>query len=174
MSTFHATHGYRQLPLDEQSQPLTTFMRPWGCFKFLRAPMRLVSTGDEFSRRYAALVGLPNVIKAVDDILVHSEDFKSHVEQVWAFLCLCENITLPWIAKKSYLVKTEWNLSATLSPGMASRWTGKKQRYQRVSPPNQPQLQSFKGIVNQLGRFFSRYQHESWPTAMFAEKELWV
>lgn len=50
-STFDAAHGYWQIQLEEASQLYTTFMTPWGKFKFLRATMGLVSAGDEYNRR---------------------------------------------------------------------------------------------------------------------------
>jgi hypothetical protein len=50
-STFDATNGYFQIPLHPDSQHLTTFMTPWGRYKFLRAPMGLCSSSDEYNRR---------------------------------------------------------------------------------------------------------------------------
>ena len=47
-TTYDATHGYWQIPIAEESRALTTFVTPWGRFKFLRGPMGLVSTGDEY------------------------------------------------------------------------------------------------------------------------------
>lgn len=40
-STFYAVNGYWQVSLDKASQHLTTFMTPWGRYKFLRATMGL-------------------------------------------------------------------------------------------------------------------------------------
>ena len=41
-STLDAKSGYWQLPLHPDSQHLTTFITPWGRYKFLRAPMGLI------------------------------------------------------------------------------------------------------------------------------------
>ena len=41
------------------------------CYRYLRAPMGLTSSGDEFcARTDKALVGIPGVFKLVDDILM--------------------------------------------------------------------------------------------------------
>ena len=70
-STLDAMWGYWQLPLDEASQHLTTFVTPWGRYKFLRGPMGFISTGDEFCRRGdLALEGIGDCAKIVDDVLV--------------------------------------------------------------------------------------------------------
>ena len=45
-----ATHGYFQLPLDEESSSLTTFILPLGRYRYLRAPMGLSSFSDEWCR----------------------------------------------------------------------------------------------------------------------------
>ena len=37
-----ATHGYFQIPLDEEASKLTTFILPSGRFCYLRAPMGLL------------------------------------------------------------------------------------------------------------------------------------
>ena len=45
-----ATHGYFQIPLDEEASRLTTFILPSGRFRYLRAPMGLSSSSDEWCR----------------------------------------------------------------------------------------------------------------------------
>ena len=44
-----ALKGYHQCPLDEDSQKLTTFITPFGRFKYLRAPS-VNTTIDEWTR----------------------------------------------------------------------------------------------------------------------------
>ena len=46
-----AKNGYWQIPLDDERKPLTTFITEWGCYRYLRAPMGLTSSGDEFCAR---------------------------------------------------------------------------------------------------------------------------
>ena len=45
-----AIHGYFQLALDEESFKLTTFLLPSGRYRYLRAPMGLSSSSDEWCR----------------------------------------------------------------------------------------------------------------------------
>ena len=72
-STADASSGYWQIPLDKASQDLTTFMTPWGRYKYTRATMGLVSTGDEYNYRMdvALRPNLGTVSKIVDDVLIH-------------------------------------------------------------------------------------------------------
>ncbi len=68
-SSFDATNGYFQIPLHTASQHLTTFMTPWGRYKFMRASMGLCSPCDEYIRADAAFGTLQNTVRVVDDIL---------------------------------------------------------------------------------------------------------
>ncbi len=43
--------GYHQCPLDEESQDLTTFITPFGRFKFLRAPYGISPISEHYNRR---------------------------------------------------------------------------------------------------------------------------
>jgi len=73
-AVFDCTHGYWQIPLEEESRPYTCFMTEWGRYQYKRAPMGLVSSGDEFcARTDRALAGIDGVFKLVDDILIYGE-----------------------------------------------------------------------------------------------------
>ena len=43
-----AVHGYFQLALDDDSSYLTTFLLPSGRYRYLRAPMGLSASSDEW------------------------------------------------------------------------------------------------------------------------------
>ena len=78
-TTLDSRHGYWQVPLDKESSALTTFITPWGAYRFLRNVMGLVSAGDEHNRRGDdALAGLDNVQKVVEDVIVYDADFATH------------------------------------------------------------------------------------------------
>ena len=68
-----ATQGYHQVPLEENSSKLTTFLLPSRRFHFLRAPMGLSCSSDKFCRRSNQVVeGIQGVRKLVDDILIQA------------------------------------------------------------------------------------------------------
>ena len=69
-SVMDAKNGYHQILLDKESQDYTCFMAPWGRFKFLRAPMGFISTGDKYNcEGDRAIAGVLDTTKIVDDIL---------------------------------------------------------------------------------------------------------
>ena len=101
-STFDATHGYWQMTLDKDAQKLTTFITPWGRYQFLRAPMGLSSTGNEYSRRGdEALKNVNNIQKVVDDVLMYDSNFEEHLANVKYFLQTCRENKITLSQKKN-------------------------------------------------------------------------
>ena len=82
-TTADAHWGFHQVELEESSRKLTTFITPWGRYRFKRSPMGFVSSGDEFSWRLDnALDGIENCTKVVDDLLVRCITYEEHLERV--------------------------------------------------------------------------------------------
>ena len=53
---FDAVNGYFQIPLDEPSSRLTTFLLSSGRYRYLRIPQGLNASSDEWCRRSDAVV----------------------------------------------------------------------------------------------------------------------
>jgi hypothetical protein len=89
--------GYFQIPLDEESKKLTTFLLPSGRYRYLRAPMGLSSSSDEWCKRSdKAIAGIPGVQKLVDDILIEGTTYDELFERIDQVLQRCKeaNITI--------------------------------------------------------------------------------
>ena len=157
-STLDATHGYWQVPLAEECQMLTTFITPWGRYKFLRSPMGLVSTGDEYCRRGdIALADVANTQKVVDDILAYDESFPEHVRHLWVLLQRCRQHGIT-------LNPTKFNFASEEVPYVGyhvSRYgvIADDEKVRAIqdfpTPTNLRELRSFMGMVTQLGDFTS-------------------
>ena len=85
-----AVKGY-QCPLDKESQLLTTFIMPFGRFKFLGAPFGVSSISEHYDRRMVEVFeGLSQFRRIVDDTLIYDADETQHIEHVRQFLRRCE------------------------------------------------------------------------------------
>ena len=70
-----AQKGYHQCPLEETSQPLTTFITPFGRFKYCRAPYGLSSIAEHYNCRMAeAFEGLSGFRRILYDIVIYDKD----------------------------------------------------------------------------------------------------
>ena len=86
-----AVDGYHSIPLDEESQPLTTFITEWGRFMYLRMPQGYVASGDAYTRRYDEIIkDIPRKIKVVDDTLLYDKTIKDAFYHTLDYLSLCE------------------------------------------------------------------------------------
>ena len=101
---FDAVNGYFQIPLDEESSMLTTFILPSGRYRYLRIPQGLNALSDEWCRRSDAVVeGLLWSRKIVDDILIWAPDMstlQSRIEEI-SSRCKILNIVL---SKKKFII----------------------------------------------------------------------
>ena len=97
-----ALHSYFQLAMDEPSSKITPFLLPSGRYRYLRAPMGLSLSSDEWCwHSDRANEGMPFAKKIVDDILVWATDLPTLYDRVRSIardaltstsLCLRKNL----------------------------------------------------------------------------------
>ena len=154
-----ARHGYWQVPLSEAAIPLTTFMTPWGQYRFLRNPQGLISAGDEFNRRTdCAFEQVPNFAKIVDDCLAYDANFGSHAEHVRQVLTCARQHGITISPKKF-----EFGVRKVDFCGFHITEEGFTVDDDKIAaindfpmPTNRTDLRSFMGLVNQFGEFTPR------------------
>ena len=150
---FDALKGYHQCPLDEASQLLTTFITPFGRFKYLRAPYGISSISEHYNRRMdEAFAGLTGYRRIVDDVVIYDSDTSQHIDHVRQFLQRCaeQRITLntdKWDFAQSQVTFAGFKLSAqgycidkSITDAISSFPT----------PANRTDLRAFFGLANQL------------------------
>ena len=77
-----AWNGYHSVPLRESDRHLTTFITPFGRYRYTRAPQGFLSSGDGYNRRFDAILSnFQRKERCVDDT-VHYDDIES-LEQHW-------------------------------------------------------------------------------------------
>ena len=70
-TTLDAMKGYHQCPLDKESQNLTTFITPFGRFKFLRAPYGISSISEHYNRRMDEAF---QDYQAINDVVIYDDN----------------------------------------------------------------------------------------------------
>ena len=83
-SKLDANSGFWQIPLEEKSKLLTTFVTPFGRYCFNKLPFGISSAPELFQRRMNAILeGLDDLI---DDILIFGKDQAEHDTRLYAAL----------------------------------------------------------------------------------------
>ena len=96
-TVFDAWNGYHSVPLHPDDKHLTTFITPWGRYRYLVAPQGYIASGDGYSLRYDEIVAdIPRKTKCIDDTLLWSSTMKESFFQAvqWLDICGRHGITL--------------------------------------------------------------------------------
>ena len=87
-----AWNGYHSVPLRESDRHLTTFITPFGRYRYTRAPQDFLSSGDGYNRRFdAVLSNFERKERCVDDTC-HYDDLNNLEGHWWRsidFLSTC-------------------------------------------------------------------------------------
>ena len=74
-----AWNGYHSVPLRESDRHLTTFITPFGRWRYTRAPQGFLSSGDGYNRRFEAiLTDFERKERCVDDTIHYDDDLAEH------------------------------------------------------------------------------------------------
>ena len=92
-----AWNGYHSVPIHSGDRHLTTFITPWGRYRYKTAPQGYIASGDGYTRRYDEIVAdIPCKTKCVDDVLLWADSLEDSFFQTvqWLDICGRHGITL--------------------------------------------------------------------------------
>ena len=89
---FDAWNGYHSVALAECDRHYTTFITPWGRYRYCSATQGYIASGDAYTARYDSLIaGVRNKTKCIDDALLWSNTVEEAYHQATEWLDLCAN-----------------------------------------------------------------------------------
>ena len=150
-----AIHGYFQIPLDEESSKLTTFLLPSGRYRYGAAPMGLSASSDEFCRRTdEAFEDLPWFLKIVDDGLIQAPSMEVLLDRIQTILQRCRAHGIR-VSEKKFQFGESIKFAGHIvsSKGVAPDPDKLRGIQDFPMPTSTTQVRSFLGLVNQLGMF---------------------
>ena len=90
-SVVDAWNGYHLVPLHPDYRHYTTFLTPWGRFRYLVAPQGHLVSGDGFNERYDAITSdFKRKERCVDDTVMWANNVEDSFLQMCQYLDLCE------------------------------------------------------------------------------------
>lgn len=92
-----AWNGYHSIPIRREDRHLTTFITPWGRYRYCTAPQGYIASGDAYSRRFDEIVAdIPHFTKCIDDTLLWADNLEESFFQTcrWLDICGQNGITL--------------------------------------------------------------------------------
>ncbi|UYV76630.1 K02A2.6-like [Cordylochernes scorpioides] len=155
-SRLDANSGFWQIKLSEESQTLTTFIAPFGRYKFKRLPFGISSAPEHFQKRMSAILrGVNGVICHMDDILILAKRKEEHDETLREVLRRLKNSGITLNKEKcQFGVSNVTFLGHYIDEYGIKADEKKVKAIAEMKPPTDVHgVQRFMGMVNFLGRF---------------------
>ena len=157
-SVFDAWNGYHSIPLDDRDKHLTTFITPWGRYRYLVAPQGYISSGDGYSRRFDEIVAdFPQKTKCIDDTLMWTDNIEESFFQAVKWLDICGNNGIVLNPEKFQFGRTTVEFAGfeitptTVRP--CARYLEAIQHF--PTPQNITDVRSWFGLINQVSYAFA-------------------
>ena len=157
-TVFDAWNGYHSVPLHPDDRHYTTFITPWGRYRYRTAPQGYIASGDGYTRRYDEITSsISNKTKCVDDALLWSDSIEESFFQAcnWLHICGTHGITLN--PDKFTFAKEEVEFAGFTITNDSVRPSKKyvKAIADFPTPKNLTDVRSWFGLINQVSYLFS-------------------
>jgi len=88
-SVTDAWNGFHSVPICPEDRHYTTFITPWGRYRYRVAPQGFLASGDGYARRFDELIAdVERKSKCVDDTIMWDNELEGHWWRVIDFLSL--------------------------------------------------------------------------------------
>ena len=109
-SSFDCWHGYHSLELAEEDRHLTTFITPWGRYRYLTLPQGVLCAGDAYTDRMDRLFeDMDRMSRCIDDTAIWDNSIEEQFYRTCQFLDRCANNGIILNAKKFQFAAEELN-----------------------------------------------------------------
>ena len=152
-------HGYHSLPLaTEKDRNLTTFITPWGRYRYLTAPQGLKPSGDGFTDRMDSLFSdFERSRRCVDDTLLYDDSIEAQFFRTCSFLDRAARHGIILNPAKFQFAELEVNFVGFRLTATGPRPTDEFLNSIRSfpTPTNITDVRSWFGAINQISYSFA-------------------
>ncbi|UYV62759.1 K02A2.6-like [Cordylochernes scorpioides] len=173
-----ANSGFWQIPLSSESSALTTFITPFGRFRFKRLPFGISSAPEIFQKRMGQILeGLEGTLCHMDDIMVYGSCQEEHDKRLETVLTRVSKSGLTLNKDKcKFAVTTIKFLGHQIGPnGIQVDPKRKRAILEFPKPRSVKELKQFLGMVNFSARFVPNLAEIAHPmNKLLSKKEEWI
>ena len=177
-SKLDANSGFWQIPLDEESRPLITFITPYGRFCFNKMPFGISSAPEHFQKRMSNILeGQAGVLCLIDDIIIYGRTQEEHDKHLQATLKCIQKAGVTLNKEKCKFNCTSIRfLGHVVSANGVSPDPSKVEAILKMPPHTTiTEVRRFMGMVNQLGKFTPRIAELSQPLReLLTKNSIWT
>ena len=177
-SKLDANCGFWQIPLEESSRHLTTFITPFGRYCFNKLPFGISSAPEHFQRRMSEILqGQEGVLCHMDDVLIFGKNQQEHDSRLHSALQCIQAAGLTLNPDKCEFNKQSLTFLGHIidAHGVSADPSKTSAVVEMKTPRSITELRRFMGMVNQLGKFTPRIAEISQPLReLLSSKRAWV
>ncbi|UYV76606.1 hypothetical protein LAZ67_14001435, partial [Cordylochernes scorpioides] len=173
-----AYSGFWQIPLSSESSALTTFITPFGRFRFKRLPFGISSAADIFQKRMSQILeGLEGTLCHMDDIMVYGSCQEEHYKRLETVLTRVSKSGFTLNKDKcKFAVTTIKFLGHQIGPNGIQVDPKRKRAIEEFPEPRSvKELKQFLEMVNFSPRFVPNLAEIAHPmNKLLSKKEEWI
>ncbi|XP_043263107.1 uncharacterized protein LOC122403574 [Colletes gigas] len=176
MTTLDLRSGYWQIPVHQKDQEKTTFVTPFGTYRFKRMPFGLKNAPATFQRmmdRLRAPLGERMIIAYLDDLLILSSSFNNHLADLKATFSRIRFFGLRMNREKCYMCCPEIKyLGHIITPsGIEADPEKISAILERQAPTNVKGVLSFVQTCSWYRRFIPGFAQTAEPLTRLTRKK---
>ena len=173
-SKLDANSGFYQIKLDPKSSELTTFITPFGRYKYKRLPMGISSAPEVYMREmHQILEGMPGVACLMDDVAVVGKTKEEHDLRLKQVMTKLQNEGVTLNADKCLFGCSSMKYLGHIvdSEGIRADPEKIKAVTELRRPENVSGVRQFLGMVNQLTKFVPNIAEKTKPIRELLHKD---
>ena len=166
MSKLDAASGFFQIPLKEESRDYTTFLTPFGRYRFKRLPMGIDVAPEIYQRKMCELLaGIDDVLVYMDDVRVYGRSKAEHDNTLREVLNRVRNAGLKLDKEKCHFNQTKLKFLGHIIMDNGIEISSNKidSILKLKTPCNIRELRTVLGLVNFVTKFIRKAQTNLTP-----------
>ena len=153
-----AWNGYHSVALDKESRHLTTFLSPFGRYRYRTLPQGYLAAGDAYTERYDRIIAeVEDKTKCVDDALLWKPSIEEQFFHTCRYLSLCSKNGIVFNKKKFVFCRKEVEFAGFVIANDEVRPSQKilGSITDFPVPKTISDIRGWFGLVNQVAPFFA-------------------